>query len=516
VGQSLAEYASCPDCSAIVELTPGGRQFRTHPRYGARCPGTGKRPAAAPSRARRGSRLKIVASAFAAVVAVLAGITAILAYVGVSPSKTPGVIPEPSHVRPEPSQVKIASSPQQLVSSAANGKLGNGDSGRPSFDSSGRYVAFTSDATDLSQLASNGQYNIYRKDRDSGDVYLASPGVGGTPANGSSQFPIICANGRFIAFASTATNLVSASAQLTGTYYQVYVNDALTGQTTLVSASTDGVPGDGDSRAPRFSSDCSKIVFESAADNLVPGVPSRSNNIYVRDLLNNTTVLASVGSGGALLNNVSTHADINHDGTLVAFSSWASNLPGSVPGHPEVYVQNLQTRQTIPVSSLYQSFCPDAQGFSWPDFSPDGKYLTFTSVDAPNDTDFRGKCVLVWDIAKQASAITTATGKPAGWDDACVTGVNNGTNFSPVMSDATSAHSYLVLFTVTRNGICNLVLRDLDGNEVPIKSQINLHQIVEPTLNSSGDFLSWDVAAQPEQHQQVYACRVDQCAAGIS
>jgi hypothetical protein len=84
------------------------------------------------------------------------------------------------------------------------------------------------------------------------------------------------------------------------------------------------------------------------------------------------------------------------------------------------------------------------------------------------------------------------------------------------MSDATSAHSYLVLFTVTRNGICNLVLRDLDGNEVPIKSQINLHQIVEPTLNSSGDFLSWDVAAQPEQHQQVYACRVDQCAAGIS
>jgi hypothetical protein len=95
----------------------------------------------------------------------------------------------------------------------------------------------------------------------------------------------------------------------------------------------------------------------------------------------------------------------------------------------------------------------------------------------------------------------------------CVTGVNNGTNFAPVMSDSTQTHPYLILFTVTRNNVCNLVLRDLTGNDIPIKYQINLHQILEPTINNSGDYLSWDVASQ---HQQIYACRVEKCAEGIS
>jgi Tol biopolymer transport system component len=508
-GGPVAEYVRCSDCSARVELTPQRKHLKAHYRGSQRCPGSGKPPTATPPRSRRKSRLVLGASAFTSLVAVAAGITAILEFVGVSPSppKSPTVIVS------EPSSVKIASSSQQLVSADKNSKPGDGSSGRPSFDDSGRYVAFTSEATNLSLIATNGEYNIYRKDRETGLVYLASPGVNGTAANGTSQFPIICANGRYIAFASEATNLVSGGGQVAGTYFQVYVNDALTHQTTLVSASSAGVPANGDSRAPRFDHGCSKIVFESAATNLVPGKTNHSYNIFVRDLHTNSTTMASVGNSGTTLNNGSTHADINRDGTLVAFTSWATDLPGAVPGRPEVYLRDLQKHRTIDISSLYQNFCPDAQGFSWPNFSPDGRYLIFTSVDSASNIDFRGKCVLVWDITKQASAITTATGNPAGWNDACVTGVNNGTNFSPVMSDPTRAHPYLVLFTVTRNGVCNLVLRDLDGNDIPIKSQINLHQILEPTISSSGDYLSWDVASQ---RQQIYACRVDQCAEGIS
>ena len=135
----------------------------------------------------------------------------------------------------EPRFIRIASSPRQLVSSTRNGQPANGSSGRPSFDSSGRYVAFTSNATNLSSSATNGEYNIYRKDRESGAIYLASRGLNGSPANGSSQFPTICRSGRYIAFALTATNLIQGKAHVNGKYDQVYVNDTLTGQTILVS-----------------------------------------------------------------------------------------------------------------------------------------------------------------------------------------------------------------------------------------------------------------------------------------
>ena len=311
-----------------------------------------------------------------------------------------------------------------------------------------------------------------------------------------------------MAFASTANNLTGSNVPKSA-YYQVYVNDAVTQQTTLVSVNNSGVPADRDSRAPQFNRDCSEIIFESEANNLVSGDRNKAIDIFVRNLRTDKTIMVSVNSGGGLLDGDSTHAYVNADGDIAAFTSWASNTPGAVKGYPGIYLHNLLTGKTTPISALFKNLGPDVKGFSWPSFSPDGRYLIFRSITNALNPDQRGKHVLVWDIKKSVSVFTD-DGIPSGWDDACTTGVNNGTNFSPVMSDATNKHSYRVLFTVARNGVCNLELRDLSGNVIPVKSTINYQQIAEPAINSSGDYMAWDVVSQP---QLIYACKVDDCEA---
>lgn len=494
------DYATCPECSARVELTPKKKYLKTHRHNDVKCPGSGK---PAPG-ARTIAGLFRTAAIFSGIVAALASIAGILTWLGVSPTSS-----GPSSLKTaSPPPIHIASSSRQLVSSGDKGIPGNGDSGRPSFDSSGRYVAFTSDATNISQNAT-GLYNIYRKDLVSGSVYLASAGLDGMSANGSSEFPTICSTGRFIAFASLATNLIPERSGIDGKYYQVYVNDSLTGQTTLVSANASGTPANSDSRAPMFNHNCTKVVFESGASNLVPGRWNAAYNVYVKNLSGGSVTLASANSDGMFLDNGSTHAAISDSGALVAFTSWASDLPGAVAGHPAVYLRDLRSGRTVNVSSAYGTYCNGAAGYSWPNFSPDGKYLIFTSVTSVDDVNFRGKCVFVWDINKGASAITGASGQPVGWNDACVDGINNGTTFAPVMGDPSGTHPYLVLFTVADvNSTCRIVLRDLDGNDIPIKAQVNLSQNLEPNMNSSGQYLSWDVAGKS---QQVYACEIDKC-----
>ena len=226
---------------------------------GTRCRGSGRSVPVKRSR----FKLKVIVPILAGVIAAAASIVTILQFAGVSPPQSKPTAPATGTTTLPP--VKIASSPRQLVSSNSTSTVGDGDSGRPSFDASGRYVVFTSNSTNLAPGATNGQYNIYRKDRESGAIYLASSGIKGKPSNGSSQFPVICSTGRFIAFASTATNLVPSAPGIDGSNYQVYVNDSLTHQTYLVSATSTGEAANGDSRNPMFTSDCSEVVFESSA-----------------------------------------------------------------------------------------------------------------------------------------------------------------------------------------------------------------------------------------------------------
>jgi hypothetical protein len=486
-------YRGCPQCGQRVALRQHRRELKDHYVDGQRCPGSGT--AVPPPRQPTGPAAEqpTKTQARTLIVTVLSVLSAVITIGGLAID----VFSRPHGARGD----------AQLVSSDGEDVAADQDSGRPTLDASGRYVAFTSSATNLSPLAPPRRYSVYRKDLRTRAVDLASQGARGTVANGDAQFPVICASGRYVAFASTSTNLLHAARQASS-YRQVYVHDELTHQTTLVSTDTAGEPGNGESDDPTFSANCRHIAFTSQASDLVARDDNGVADIFVRDLVHNATTRVSVADNGGSLNASSANAEIDGPADLVAFTSWASDLPEAWRGRPAVYVRDLRSMRTFAVSAAFSRLGTGVRGFAWPSFSPDGRYVLFRSLTNAQDLNQRGRFVAVWDVRRHESAITGADGKPAAWADDCTTGVNNGTRFSPAITGATRAHSYLVLFTSSRNGICTLVLRDLQGNEIPLRPEVNRQEVAEPAINQTARELSWVVDGHPKL---IYACAVADC-----
>src|SRR5712691_1611314 len=124
----------------------------------------------------------------------------------------------------------------------------------------------------------------------------------GTQANSFSMAPAITPDGRFVAFMSTATNLV---ARATSGTFDVFVHDRLTGATTLESVGMNGAPSNNGSIISSISADGRFVAFSSSATNLTPGVTRVGSQVYVRDRLLGTTMLVSATPGGAAGNDQS-------------------------------------------------------------------------------------------------------------------------------------------------------------------------------------------------------------------
>ena len=474
---------------------------------GQRLVHSGGNAAGQPSGIRRIS-LSIGAALLA--VGVVIGLVLLVPRIGPADTAAPPAASPPTASATTAPTVTLATSNRLLVSANASGVAGDANSGRPSLDKSGRFVAFTSAAKNLDPRRASGHFDIYRKDTETQQLYLVSVGAAGAPANGDSQFPAICQDGRYVAFASTSTNLLNDDRDMAPDLYRVYVRDILSDTTFLISNAVGGKDADGDSFAPRFSEDCTEVLFESDATNLVRDDANGAVDIFVKSFPYGSLRLASVNAKGGSVNGSSTHGDISPSGELIAFTSWGTNLTAKSEESPipQLYVRNLRTSVTIPVSAGFTKTASDIKGFSWPVFSPDGRYLIFRSLTDPNDPSRRGRHVFVWDLRSNRSAITLPDGTPTGWGDACVNGVSNGTNFSPQMVGETAAHPERILFTVPRSDACQLVLRDLGGRDVPVVLPSEMDEVLEPALNASGDVLAWAVSGSI---QQIYACPIDDC-----
>jgi Tol biopolymer transport system component len=152
-------------------------------------------------------------------------------------------------------------------------------------------------------------------------------GDGNSGLFGVAGYPAISADGRFVAFPSDATNLVRGDTNGTT---DIFVRDRLTGTTERVSVSSSGGQSDGFSEGPALSADGRFVAFHSSASNLVPGDDNFSDDVFVRDRLNGTTEIVSINNSGEEGNSLSFRPDLSADGRFVAFSSFADNLvPGS-------------------------------------------------------------------------------------------------------------------------------------------------------------------------------------------
>jgi Tol biopolymer transport system component len=244
---------------------------------------------------------------------------------------------------------------------------------------SGRFVAFVSASTNLVTGVSGQQ--IYVRDRQIGQTTVISKSSTGVIGNGVSSAPAISADGRFVAFVSASTNLVTG---VSGT--QVYFYDQQASQTTLVSKdnSVTPVPGDGVSSSPTVSSDGQFIAFASLSTNL--GATGGNRQIYIHDRLagaNGTTSLVSKDGAGTTGNGNSSTPSISGDGQFVAFMSLATNLVESVSGQ-QIYLHDRNTgvNGTNSLVSHDNNGSPvEGDGASSvPSISSNGQVITFASL----------------------------------------------------------------------------------------------------------------------------------------
>ena len=289
----------------------------------------------------------------------------------------------------------------QLVSRATGaGPKGNGNSRYPTVSADGRFVAFTSESTNLDPDDTTTRGDTYVRDLQTGATILANraTGVAGVKGNGDGfDGMALSADGRYVAWTTYSNNLDPADTD--GSVSDVYARDLQTSTTTLVDRATgvSGAKANVGSRNPEVTPDGRYVAFDSSGTNLSPDDVDTTNDIYVRDLQANTTLLVSRATGvaGAKGNGLSNSPSISADGRYVSFNSQATNLsPDDADTTTDVYVRDLLTNTTELASRASGASGVKANAISFynldHNLSADGRYVSYisnaTNLD-PADTE---------------------------------------------------------------------------------------------------------------------------------
>ena len=267
-----------------------------------------------------------------------------------------------------------------LVSRAADGTQANSDSYEPAVSADGRWVVYRSDASNLVAGDTNGSYDVFVWDRVSEVTQRVSVASDGTQADYDSWGPAISADGRWVTYYSSASNLVAGD---TNGSYDVFVWDRVSGVTQRVSVASDGTQANYDSRGPSISADGRWVTYLSYASNLVAGDTNGDYDVFVWDRVSGVTERVSVGSDGTQANSKSWNPAISADGRWVTYYSYASNLvAGDTNGDYDVFVWDRVSGVTQRVSMASDGAQANYGSYA-PAVSADGRWVTYES-DAPN------------------------------------------------------------------------------------------------------------------------------------
>ena len=264
----------------------------------------------------------------------------------------------------------------ERISVGPGGVQGEFESFLRSMSGDGGFVAFDSGSASLVTGDTNGRVDAFVRDVRAGVTRRVSVATGGGQGDQDSSNPQLSGSGRFVAFGSTATNLVPGD---TNQFDDVFVRDLATGITRRVSLGSRGNQGNGHSFVDAISYGGRFVVFTSAASNLVPNDTNRAQDIFVRDRRAGTTKRVSLGSSGRQGNGTSRSAAISADGRYVAFGSHASNLvPDDTNGFPDIFVRDRTTNTTTRVNVSSTGRQADLTSVS-PAISADGRFVGFWS-----------------------------------------------------------------------------------------------------------------------------------------
>ncbi|WP_457667913.1 hypothetical protein [Thiolapillus sp.] len=251
------------------------------------------------------------------------------------------------------------------------------ESGSPSLSADGKLLVFHSAAPNLVPDDHNRVWDIFLRNTASGSLSRISNGMNGQEANGGSSDPVISADGRFVAFQSTASNLVPDD---NNNRSDVFLYDIQSGTTTRISIDSNGNEANRGSGSAALSDNGRFVAFSSDATNLVANDNNGVSDIFLHDTQTGATRLVSVDSSGYQANAFSDYPAISGDGRYVAFTSVASNLvPDDTEGHSDIFVHDTQSGTTIRISEDGIGHGGNADTFSQASLSTTGGYIAFDS-----------------------------------------------------------------------------------------------------------------------------------------
>lgn len=377
-----------------------------------------------------------------------------------------------------PSQIDVATTGVQ-----ANAGTTDTITSGPVISANGQYTAFASPATNLFL---GGIYNvagIFLQNNCLAITSLCTPGTilasaAGlqSQANGASSYPSMDASGRYVAFTSTATNLVPNT---TGTE-EVYFRDTCTGITIscapftiLVSVASDGkTPANADSFQPSLSPDGRYVSYSSTATNLAAANPSGVQQIFLYDTCNgitgcvpSTTLLSLATDNQTPGNNTSQQSVLGNDALYVTFNSTATNLLSSpLPGTQQIFQRTTCVGQSncTPVTQLVSTPDGTTAGNSnsfQPTMTQDGRFVAFASLatNLTSNTTNGIQQVFQRDTCTGTSGCTPATSLVSVAPDGATAG--NGASGQPSLSPATDQYVAFASFA------SNLVANDTNNLE---------------------------------------------------
>jgi uncharacterized repeat protein (TIGR01451 family) len=334
----------------------------------------------------------------------------------------------------------------ELVSLSSAGVQGDQDSQTPSISDDGRFVAFVSLAENLVPGDTNVATDVFVRDRLLRTTERVSVSSAGRQGNGNSGLvnlmggPSISGDGRFVAFSSEASNLVRGDRNVNP---DVFVHDRLTHETTRVSVATNGAEANAGGSEPTISRDGRFVAFLSNADNIVPD-GNFTADVFVRDRQTGVTERISQAPDGSDANGQSLFAPrLNADGRFVYYSSFASNLVAGDPdnGDVDAYLFDRQTQTTTAITSNRPSSGVISHGIAG-GISGDGNFLTFTTQDnsfiTPDTNNFFDDAWLVDRSTGQSFLVGRNDAGEQGDDSTFAGGVSDDGRFVALVSRATN------------------------------------------------------------------------------
>ena len=276
---------------------------------------------------------------------------------------------------------------------SGRGSGGDADSREPAISASGRFIAFTTDADNLGGPAGDAFSNVYVYDLERRKTALVSRrSGGGGGANGESDAPAISGGGRFVAISTDATNL---GGPLNTTFGTVYVYDRERKKMELVARRSHGGQGaDGSAYEPAISANGRVVAMISTANNLGGPLDTDVDNIYAYDRKRRKMELISrAANGGPGSDGFSAGPAVSATGRYVAFDTSATNLGGPISAGSNVYLYDRRKDRVALVSRRSGQGAGGNDDSSSPSVSAGAVFIAFqTDADnlgGPVDTDFR-------------------------------------------------------------------------------------------------------------------------------